>query len=258
MLLRIALILAILAGFGTAGVAYYEFSTQIPRIQNQRDTEKVLKDTEITAHNKTKAELKKTQGDLAQTQQELSDTKSERDKALARADAQAKRADELDSKLSKANADLQDSQNEVAAYKASGLSADEVVKLNKNYLDARKAIAAVTGERDLWNRKYKAVKLRLDKYEGDPDQQFVKLPSNLKGAIVLVDPKWDFVVLNVGEDQGAVQEGEMLVSRDGKLVAKVVIRAVEKNRSVANLVPGWKLGDVFEGDVVTPAHPSST
>jgi hypothetical protein len=30
---------------------------------------------------------------------------------------------------------------------------------------------------------------------------------------------------------------------------------VEKDRCIANIMPGWKLGEVIEGDVVTPAHP---
>jgi hypothetical protein len=75
---------------------------------------------------------------------------------------------------------------------------------------------------------------------------------------VVVDPKWDFVVLNIGSKQGALEDGEMLVSRDGKLVAKVVIRSVQPDRCIANIVSGWKLGEVIEGDVVTPAHPQSS
>jgi cell shape-determining protein MreC len=72
-----------------------------------------------------------------------------------------------------------------------------------------------------------------------------------------VDPKWDFVVLNVGENQGVLADGEMLVSRDGKLVAKIVVRSVQRDRSIANLVPGWQLGEIIEGDEVIPAHPAS-
>ena len=48
-------------------------------------------------------------------------------------------------------------------------------------------------------------------------------------------------MLDVGDDQGVLQDGEMLVSRDGKLVAKVIVRTVEKDRSIANVMPGWKL-----------------
>ena len=49
MLLRISLILAILAGLGAGGLAYYEVSTQIPALSKQRDDEKTAKDNEITA-----------------------------------------------------------------------------------------------------------------------------------------------------------------------------------------------------------------
>jgi len=62
--------------------------------------------------------------------------------------------------------------------------------------------------------------------------------------------------LNIGEDQGALQDAELLVSREGKLVAKVVIRSVEKDRCIANILPGWRIGDPIEGDEVTPAHPA--
>jgi hypothetical protein len=73
----------------------------------------------------------------------------------------------------------------------------------------------------------------------------------------VTDPKWHFVVINVGEDQGVVEHGELLVNRDGKLVAKVIVSSVQKDRCVANIVSGWQLGEVFEGDLVIPAHPKS-
>ena len=86
---------------------------------------------------------------------------------------------------------------------------------------------------------------------------FVTLPASLKGKVLVADPKWNFVVLNVGEDQGVLERGELLVNRDGKLVAKVVVRSVQKDRSIANVMPGWELGEVMEGDQVIPAHPAS-
>ncbi len=79
----------------------------------------------------------------------------------------------------------------------------------------------------------------------------------MHGKILTVDPKWDFVILDIGEDQGVIPDGELLVSRQGKLVAKIVVSRVQKDRCVANLVPGWKLGDMIEGDEVSPAHPAS-
>lgn len=254
MLLRISLIVAILAGLGAGGLGYYEVSTQIPSLTTQRDTEKQDKEKALTELASTKSTLKKTQSDLAQTQQELADTKSERDKATARAEAQSKRADELNDKLAKAVSERDDAQNQLAAYKATDLTPEQVIKLNKNLQDANAQIDAINAEKVVFQREIVRIKTRLLKYE-DPDA-FVKLRADLKGKILDVDPKWDFVILNIGEDQGALQDGELLVSREGKLVAKVIIRRVEKDRCIANIIPGWKLGDPIEGDEVTPAHPA--
>ena len=64
-------------------------------------------------------------------------------------------------------------------------------------------------------------------------------------------------MVDVGEVQGVKQDGELLVSRAGKLVAKVIVTSIQKDRCIANVMPGWKLGEVLEGDVVIPAHPAS-
>jgi hypothetical protein len=48
-----------------------------------------------------------------------------------------------------------------------------------------------------------------------------------------------------------------LVSRNGRLVAKVILRGIDKDRSIANVMPGWNFGEVAEGDMVIPAHPES-
>ena len=199
--------------------------------------------------------LVKTRSELVQTQQELADTKSERDKALASADAATRRADDLNQKLAKATQERDDAQNDLAAYKATNLTPDQVNKLNAQLKDSQAEIAAITDEKIVLQRVRDRLKAQLDRLIGP--EQFVKLPPDLRGRVVTVDPKWDFVVLDIGETQGLQQDGELLVSRDGKLIAKVVVRTLQKDRAIANLVPGWKLGEITEGDVVSPAHPAS-
>jgi hypothetical protein len=255
MLLRISLIVAILAGLGAGVVSYLEVSDKIPALTKQRDDEHTAKVNEIAAHGKTKTELAKTKNELSQTQQELAETKSDRDKAVVRADAQTKRADELNDKLGKVTQERDEAQNSLAAYKATDLTPDQVFKLSKDLKNARAEVEVVNGEKVVLLHTITRLTNELAKYIG-PDN-VVKLRADLRGKIVAVDPKWDFVVLNVGEDQGVISEGEMLVSRSGKLVAKIIVRSVQKDRSIANLVPGWKLGEVIEGDEVSPAHPAS-
>ena len=79
----------------------------------------------------------------------------------------------------------------------------------------------------------------------------VEMPG-FRGMIVSVDPKYDFVVLNVGGDQGAKERGEVLVNRNGELIAKLVITSVQANRSIANILPESKRPnkEVMEGDQV--------
>ena len=129
------------------------------------------------------------------------------------------------------------------------------MKLGKTLKEAQSQIDAINAEKVVLQRALTGVKARLARYEG-PDTD-IKLRADLKGKVIVVDPKWDFVVLDVGEEQGAIQDGELLVSRAGKLVAKVILRSVQKDRSIANIIPGWKLGEPIEGDEVTPAHPAS-
>jgi hypothetical protein len=255
MLLRISLIVAILAGLGAGVVSYLEVSDKIPALTKQRDDEHTAKVSEITAHGKTKTELAKTKNELSQTQQELAETKTDRDKAVVRADAQTKRADELNDKLGKVTQERDEAQNSLAAYKATDLTPDQVFKLSKDLKNARAEVEVVNGEKVVLLHTITRLTNELAKYIG-PDN-VVKLRADLRGKIVAVDPKWDFVVLNVGEDQGVISEGEMLVSRSGKLVAKIIVRSVQKDRSIANLVPGWKLGEIIEGDEVSPAHPAT-
>jgi hypothetical protein len=247
--------MAILAGLGAGVVSYLEVSDKIPALAKQRDDEHQAKVDEIAAHNKTKTELARTKSDLAQTQQDLADTKADRDKQIVRADEQTKRADELSDKLTKVSAERDDAQNSLAAYKATELTPEQVFKLAKDLKSARAEIDVVNGEKVVLLHTIGRLTNELAKYIG-PDQ-FVKLPAALHGKILVVDPKWDFVVLNIGEDQGLISQGELLVSRQGKLVAKVIVRSVEKDRSIANLVPGWKLSDMIEGDEVSPAHPAT-
>jgi hypothetical protein len=255
MLLRICLIVAILAGLGAGGLGYYEVSTQIPALKDQRDKEhdaKVEKINQLTSTNKV---LKATLAKLNDTEKELATTQSERDKAVARAEAQSTRADQLADKLAKATQDRDDAQNQLAAYKATTLTPDQILQLTKQLKDANNEIVAINGEKAVFQRKLIEKTAELDRIIG-PNHDIL-LPADLKGKVLVVDPKFDFVVLNIGDDQGVIPDGEMLVSREGKLVAKVIVSNVQKDRCIANVVPGWKLGEVFEGDEVTPAHPAS-
>jgi len=253
--MRISLIVAILAALGAGTLNVLQVRDHINTLITQRDDyHNTLNQTQATLAT-TQKNLADTQKNLADTQQQLTDAQAARKKAEDVAAAQQKRADDLSDKLAKATQDRDAAQADLAAYKATGKSPQEILQLVAMIKQDEDTINAINDEKKVLTRTIARQQNQLNELIGT--NYVVTLPADLKGKVVVVDPKWDFVVLDVGDEQGVLQDGELLISRDGKLVAKVVVRTVEKNRSIANIVPGWKLGEVFEGDQVTPAHPAS-
>jgi len=255
MLIRISLIVAIAAALFAGAWNVVKVREKITTLITQRDDERGKKQQALSDLSKTRNDLTKSQDSLKQATNELADAKTEREKAVVTAAAQTKRADELSDKLAKTSQERDDAQTKLAAYQATGITAEQVGKLSRELKDAKEAVEIVNEEKLVLQRALTRLQARLAKYEG-PDPT-IRLRADLRGKILVVDPKWDFVVLNIGQDQGVLENGELLVSREGKLVAKIIVRSVERNRCIANVVPGWKLGEVIEGDEVSPAHPAS-
>ena len=255
MLIRISLILALIGALVAGGLNVFVVKDKINTLVTDRDTQRSGRLTAESERETAKKNLVKAEKELGQSKQDLAEAKTEREKAVLAAAAAAKRADELSDKLTKTTQERDDAQTQLAAYKATGISADQVGKLNHLLKESQEALEVAAEEKLVLQRAVSRLQARLARYEGT--NPVVTLRADLRGKILVVDPKWDFVVLNIGEDQGVLTDGELLVSREGKLVAKVVVRSVERNRCIANIVPGWKLGEVIEGDEVTPAHPAS-
>ena len=255
MLIRISLIVAIVAALFVGALNILRVRDKINTLITQRNTFHTQRDQVQAQLNGARRDLAKAQNDLAQTQQDLTNAMTQLTKVQADDQAQTKRANELADKLAKTSQELDDAQNQVAAYKATGYTPDQIGGLAKTIKSTQDELEAVKEENGVLNLTVNNLRNQL--YELVGSNVVVMLRADLKGKIIAVDPKWEFVVLNVGEEQGVLDNGELLVSRDGKLVAKVIVRSVEKDRSIANIMPGWQLGDVIEGDMVTPAHPAT-
>ncbi len=255
MLIRISLIVALIAGLAVTGLNSFTIKEKITTLQkNLAEETAAHKDFENKFHV-TKNSLDKTNAILKQTIANLEETTAAKDKALADLDTQTKRADKLDTDLAKTRQERDDAQSDLAAYKATGLRPPEILAMNKQYKSVQDALAGSQEENKVLGKEIKKVKNRLAMYE-DPNTP-VPLPASLRGKVLVLDPKYNFVVLNVGEDQGLLERGELLVKRDGNLVAKVVVTRVQKGQSIANVLPGWSLGEILEGDQVIPAFPAS-
>lgn len=256
MLIRISLILAIIAGIAVGVLNIVKVKTIIETTRKERDDWHSKYDTTYAELTKTKATLKQTQTELADTKQQLDSTKKDLAAANSKVNDLTKQVATLTDNLNKANSDLEDAKIALEKYKSAFPTPELALSAAKDLKAAQDREGAVEDEKKVLQRELVRVKNKLAVYE-DPNKP-VSLPANLLGKVLVADPKWDFVVLNIGADQGAMERGQLLVNRDGHLVAKVVITSVQKDRCIANVMPGWKLGDVLEGDQVIPAYPEQS
>lgn len=255
MLIRISLIVAIIACLGAAALNFITVKEKITTLVADRNTQRDGRLAAEDERDKTKAELAKTSKELDQTKETLVSTQKERDDAVAKAETESKKSTELAATLAKTTQERDNAQAELAAYVATGYKPEQIAGLGKQINKLQATLDALQEEKKVLQYAYEKTKTELEYITGKIP--YVTLPADLKGKILVADPKWEFVVLNVGQEQGAKARGELLVSRDGKLVAKVIISDVQKDRCIANVMPGWKLADVLEGDQVIPAHPES-
>ncbi|MBU6409917.1 MAG: hypothetical protein KGR98_05970 [Verrucomicrobia bacterium] len=257
MLLRISLIISIVAALGAGILDIVEVKGKINTLMSQRDQYHSQRDQVQASLNSTKRELSQTKDQLADAKQQLAGAQAAEKKAEATANSQLERANQLAAQLKTTQQQRDNADTHLAAYTATGLTPDQVTRLSNALRNSQTALDVAKQEESVMSRTVIRLQNQVQALLGK-GTFVVRLRADLRGKVLAVDPKWDFVVLNIGGDQGVLPDGELLVSRDGRLVAKVIVRNVQKDRCIANVVPGWQLGDIYEGDIVTPAHPASS
>ncbi len=247
-MLRISLIIAIIAGIAALAISQVKVAEKIRTITEERDKfEQDLKSSQ-EAERKAKKEAKDATAAADKLKKDLDTTKADLAGASEKADQQEKRANDLAGRLDRITQERNEAQTKLAAWTALGRSIDELKAI---MVQNRKLVTendAVKGENKVLGLKVNQVQSELDLLTGRKTK--VELPPALKGKVIAVDPKYEFVVLDIGLDDGVLTRGEMLVNRSGKLVAKVRILTAEPHRCVANVLTDWKQGEIMEGDIV--------
>jgi hypothetical protein len=249
MLIRISLILAILGGLAVAGIDFFVLKDSITKTIADRDTFHQNWQTELGEHHKFEKLAKDTQSKLDKRTQELAAAKQERDNAVASEAAAEKALASTKDTLKKTQEDLDAAKDKLAAWDALGIPITQAREILNSLKRIQDEEAALQAEKEIIYAKCNKLQSELDDIRGvngDPD-----MPEGLRGKVLAVDPRYDFVVLDIGNKDGVVMNGKLLVNRNGRLVAKLKITEdVQANRCIANVEPGWKLSDIMEGDEV--------
>lgn len=246
---RVALILAILAAIGSLALSLTVTKPKIEGLTSERDTLQGNLTTSEQARSEAEKNAKAATATAEKKTAELAAANKELETQTAEATTQRARADKYFADYNKTLAEKNSAQEQLAQWTALNIQPTQIIVLQKDLKDTKADKEALLAQEKILNRNIVSLKNKLSKYEDE--QQVIAMPG-LKGNVVAVDNKWEFVILDVGSNQGALEGGQLMVRRGDKLVGKVKLVTVEANRSVANVLSDWKQGDVAvaAGDVV--------
>ena len=256
LLLRLCLVLAILAGIGVIVVSQAVLKPQIQGIIETRDKNKQGWDKAEGEKRKLNKDLGETQTKLKKTESDLDTTKTALANTTKQLEDETKRANDRAMAIEKLKTQLKGLDDELAAWKALGYTVNQIAGVIKQLNEVKSNNEALIDENKLFKARIDRLEREIADLRGSGEDPV--MPASARGRVLVVDPKWDFLVLDVGSSLGLKDRGVLLVSRNGALVAKVRVMNVQTNRSIANIMPGWKLKDVMEGDQVFPYAPANT
>jgi septal ring factor EnvC (AmiA/AmiB activator) len=256
LLLRLCLVLAILAGIGVIVVSQAVLKPQIQVIIDKRDTHEKNWKTAVTVTNKLNRELKDTQVKLKSTEENLDTTKTALASTTKQLEEETKRSNDRSMAIEKLKSELKGMSDKLAAWEALGYTVDQIAGVIKQLKEFKSNNEALLDENKLFKARIDRLEREIADLRGSGEDPV--MPASARGRVLVVDPKWDFLVLDVGSKLGLKDKGVLLVSRNGALIAKVRVMNVQPDRSIANIMPGWKLKDVMEGDQVFPFAPANT
>ena len=249
---HIILVIAILAGLTTIGLNTIVVRDKITGLQlNLREQSAARERAEVTLATAEK-NLAQASHALQRTTAALKTTEEANQSLLARIKDQDARAAAASRNLVVLEQKYNDTKANLAAYE-SVMTVEQAATVSRKIKSLQTELAVAKKENVSMAKIVAQQEAELNRRRGN----IVFMPATLAGIVLATDPKWQFVVLSAGSDQGVVEHGELLVSRGGNLVGKVIVQRTEKDQSIANIMPGWELTEILEGDTVVPAHPRS-
>ncbi len=133
-------------------------------------------------------------------------------------------------------------------YKNLGMEIAEIKRIRTKLPKVERALTTAKSERDIVTKDNSRMRAQIEKLA--PPEKKPLLPHGLRGKIVSVDAKYQYVVLDIGKHHGVVPKGEMMISRDGSLLGKIKVTRAEADYSIANILQDWKADEPIEGDLV--------
>ena len=197
----------------------------------------VAADIQFTELQDTKQDLATARQDLETAKLDLANTKTELEGAKAQVVEMTDKVAQKDAELAQSNGRITQLEQDKASLQV------QIDDLNNQMVKAEE------DTRDLKDQVATLDKIIKD-MEREQGSQNVRIAPGTSGHILVVNPDWNFVILDIGAESGLVPTAEMLVHRSDSLVGKVRISSVKENMAIAEIVTDWEKAPIQEGDRV--------
>ncbi len=203
---------------------------------------------------KTKKTLKQTQGDLTTTSNKLVQTTATLTTTKAALDEKTQEANSLTTQLADATNQLAQTKADLAEKSATikniqdGLAAVGITNIN-NIAELRDRIVSMGEENGVLGKQLTVLHAENEQLKAE-NEELKTTPVGLRGHVSLVQGKWGFIVMDIGQSQRVRPNAEFLVYRDSKFVGKVQVVSVAVNNSIAQILPDYLKRPPQPGDLV--------
>ncbi len=241
---KISLVIAIVVTLLTAGLAFMT-KTKVDDLQGNLKNTKTALDTTTKTLKKTDADLKKTTEDLAVANKDIEDKKTQIGSLTTERDGLAKEKMDLATQIADKEKALADANGQLTKIQDQfkGINIDDLNnQIKKNADDLAKATAELAEKEQVitsLNNKVREESATAATANAQVKRYKDGIALNsFTGKIMAVNPGWNFVVVNVGDKEGATVNTPLIVMRNGQNIGKLKITSVDPTTSIADVIPG--------------------
>ncbi len=250
---KIAPVIVIIACLGSGFFAYKLQVMKKKHLDSISDlTEKY--NTTSTELGSTKKTLKTAQADLTQSKSDLAKATNDLQTAKVALDQKTQEADGLKTQMADKDKELQKTKTDLASAQdtmkkiTDGLKKAGVEDID-NLDKLTDKIVSLGDENKILGQQL--VILHAENVQlKDKLEYLTTTPVGLRGHVTVVQEKWGFLVLDVGQTQRVQPNAEFLVYRDTKLIGKVQVVSVAANNCIGQIMPEYMHGTPVVGDLI--------
>lgn len=208
----------------------------LPRLDGELNKAQAVANAVLQGWNDTKTDLENTLQDLEKTKAELKNTQDELESAKTQ-------IVQLNDTIRGKDQELEEKSTLIA-----GLE-EEKSKLDAQVADLTTQVANLQDQVAQLEEDKSVLETQLEKCDKELHKEITMKPGTT-GTIVYANQEWNFVVIDIGANDGVQATAEMIVHRGDSMIGKIKISAVRDNVSIAEVLTAFQKDTVKEGDDV--------